>query len=82
MAQILLARYAYKEMNKSKMDRYCCQQNVKWILIASSVSRMGGAWERIIRYIRKILTALIGSQTLNHEELITFMTKIEAMLNS
>ena len=46
-----------------------------------SASHMGGAWERMIRLLRKILNALIGSQTLNDEGLITFMTEIEAILN-
>ena len=43
---------------------------------------MGGAWERMIRSIRKILNALIGCQTLNDEGLVTFMTEVEAILNS
>ena len=43
---------------------------------------MGGAWERMIRSICKILNALIGSQTLNDEGLVTFMTEVEAILNS
>ena len=42
---------------------------------------MGGAWERMIHFIRKILNALIGSQTLNDEGLI-IMTEVEDILNS
>ena len=64
------------------MDRYCFQQNIKWVLIPLGACRIGGVWERIIRYIRKILNALIVSQTLNSKELIAFMTELEAMLNS
>ena len=47
-----------------------------------SASHMDGAWERMIRSIRKILKALIGSQILNDEGLVTFMTEVEAILNS
>ena len=47
-----------------------------------SASHMGGAWERMIHSIRKILIALIGSQTLNDEGLVTFMTEVETILNS
>ena len=43
---------------------------------------MGGAWECMICFIRKILHALISSQTLNDEGLTTFMAKVEAILNS
>ena len=35
----------------------------------------------MIRSIRKSLNALIGSQTLNNEGLITFMTEVEVILN-
>ena len=82
MAQISSAWYAYKKLIKCKMDRYCFYQNIKWVLIPLRSCRMGGVWERIIRYIRKILNALVVSQTLNHEELIAFVTELEAMLNS
>ena len=43
---------------------------------------MGGAWERIIRTIRKILNALIGYQILNDEGLVTFTIEVAAILNS
>ena len=43
---------------------------------------MGGARERMIRSIRKILNILIGSQSLNDEEFITIVTEVEAILNS
>ena len=43
---------------------------------------MGGAWKRMICSISKILNTLIGSQTLNDEVLVTFMTKVEAILSS
>ena len=64
-----ILRKSLEELNKSRIDRYCCQQNIKWVFMLPSASHMGGAWERMIRSIRKILNALIGSQTLNDEEL-------------
>ena len=77
-----LLRESLEELNKSKVDRYCCQQNIKWVFMPPSASHMGGAWEHMIRCIRKILNALNGSQTLNDEGLVTFMTEVEAILNS
>ena len=43
---------------------------------------MGGAWERIIRSVRKILTASTRDQTLDDEAFSTFMTEVEGILNS
>ena len=43
---------------------------------------MGGAWERIIRSIRKILRALLGQQLISDKMLRTMMTEVQEMLNS
>ena len=43
---------------------------------------MGGAWERIIRSIRKILRALLGQQLVTDEMLQTLMAKVAGILNS
>ena len=71
-----------EELNKSRIDRYCCQQNIKWVFMLPNASHMDGAWERMIRSIGKILNALVGSQALNDEGLVTFMTEVKTILNS
>ena len=43
---------------------------------------MGGAWERIIRSIRKILRALLGQQLVTDEMLQTLMAAVAGILNS
>ena len=43
---------------------------------------MGGAWERIIRSIRKILRALLGQQLVTDEMLQTLTAEIAGILNS
>lgn len=43
---------------------------------------MGGAWERTIRSVRKILRALLGQQLVSDEMLRTFMSEVEGILNS
>ena len=42
---------------------------------------MGGAWERMIRSIRKILRNLLATQTLNDEGFLTLMAEVEAIIN-
>ena len=39
-------------------------------------------WERVIRSIRKILTALLGQQLVNEEMLCTLMAEVQGILNS
>jgi len=43
---------------------------------------MRGAWERLIRSCRKVLTALLSEQTLSGEGLLTLIVEVEAILNS
>ena len=43
---------------------------------------MGGAWERMIRSIRRILAALMTTQTLTDEALTTLMAEVEGIINS
>ena len=51
-------------------------------LQVNNASQMGGAWERMIRSVRKILTALTRDQILNDEAFSIFMTEVEGILNS
>ena len=43
---------------------------------------MGGAWERMIRSVRRISNALTQMQTMTEEGLVTLMTEVEGILNS
>ena len=47
-----------------------------------TASHFGGAWERMIRSIRRILGGLLGNQTLNDENCLTLMAEVESILNS
>ena len=80
--KICILRESLEELNKSRINCYCCQQNIKWVFMPPSASHVGEAWEHMIHSIHKILNALIASQTLNDEGLVTFMTEVEAILNS
>ena len=43
---------------------------------------MGGAWERMIWSVRRILTSLMTEQTLDDDQLHTFLLEAESILNS
>jgi len=43
---------------------------------------MGGARERIIHFIRKVLQYLLESQSLNDEGFLTLMSEVETIVNS
>ena len=58
------------------------RKKVQWILNPPQASNFGGAWERMIRSVRKILDFLIYLQKLTDETLQTFLCEVEYILNS
>ena len=75
-------RKAIKEWNTSQIENSLLQRDIKWIFNPPSGSHHGGVWERIIRSIRKIMSATLREQSLDEEGLQTFFCECEAILNS
>ena len=80
-------REALNEMDQDKIKSDLLKRNCDWMEFnfnAPKASHIGGVWERQIRTLRSVLTALLeknGSQ-LNDEALRTFMSEAEAVVNS
>ena len=74
-------------IDQSRNQHFLSERNCDWIEFqfnVPSASHMGGVWERQIRTARNVLSVLLdqcGSQ-LNEESLQTFMTEVEAVVNS
>ena len=68
--------------NDYHIDDYMKQQATEWFFNPPTASHMGGAWERMIRSTRKILRALTSERLLTDEQLHTFITECERVLNS
>ncbi len=57
------------------------QREIEWHFNPPYASHMGGAWERLIRSTRFHLKAISQEQLLTDEQLHTFMTEVEKILN-
>lgn len=55
--------------------------NIKWSFNPPTASHHGGAWESMIKLIRKVLTSVLHQQTLTDEVLVTVLCEAEAILN-
>ena len=82
-------RDAIKEMDHDRINRELLNEGadylvIKWKRNPPSASHMGGIWERQIRSIRAILSALfkVHGTSLNDEALRTFMAEGTGILNS
>ncbi|XP_057290844.1 uncharacterized protein LOC130613498 [Hydractinia symbiolongicarpus] len=80
-------RKAFEEMDQKRVQNFLSNHGTEWIIWKKNppaASHMGGVWERQIRSVRSILTALLKTHavSLNEESLITLMTEAEAIVNS
>ena len=75
-------RAAVAAWNQEKVHQFLMQRQVKWIFNPPSGSHHGGIWERCIRTVRKVMTALLNQQTLDDEGLVTMMCEVESIINS
>ena len=73
---------AIRKLNKSKVYAHLRKKNITWNFNPPQASHMGGVWERLIRFTRRIFNALLSSQTLTDDLLATLMAEAESIINS
>ncbi|XP_037794177.1 uncharacterized protein LOC119589653 [Penaeus monodon] len=76
-----------QEMDQEKLKGELLKENCDWITFEMNIphaSHMGRVWERQIRTVRNILTALLyhHGRQLDDESLRTFMVEAETIVNS
>ena len=50
---------ALHQWNQHKIEDFLLQKEIQWTFNPPNASHMGGAWERMIRSVRQILTSLM-----------------------
>ena len=75
-------RESLRDWNQQSIQKFLRQKNIRWKFNLPGASHMGGAWERTIGSVRKILRALRGQQLVSDEILRTLIGKVEGILNS
>ena len=80
-AQRVIQEYLKKWNQKQIRDSLQCL-DIEWHFNTPTASHFGGAWERLIRTVRKILNDISEHRVYDDENLRTVLTKVEAIMNS
>lgn len=75
-------RNAIGKCNKFQINNALIQKGIRWIFNLPSGSHHGGAWERLIRSVRKALDSILRTQNLDEKGLHTMLCEVEAIINS
>ena len=74
-------REAIEQWNQGVIGDYLCQKGIRWQFNPPAASHMGGAWERQIRTVRKVLGSVVREQVMDDEGLTTVMCLVEGIVN-
>lgn len=75
-------REALEKLNHNLINGMLLQKGVKWVFNTPAASHHGGAWERLVRSVRKVLNSILKTQILDEESLVTVFCEAEAIVNS
>ncbi|XP_068229419.1 uncharacterized protein [Palaemon carinicauda] len=78
--KVLDSSYEFLPGNKVRNELLGC--GVEFILNPPGTSHFGGAWERLIGTVRRVLNIVLGTQKLDYEGLCTLFCEVEATINS
>ena len=72
---------AIQNWNKTQINDFLLQRNIKWKFNVPRASHYGGMREQLICSVRKILLALCTKKAPTDESLLTLLCKVEDILN-
>ncbi|KFD68223.1 hypothetical protein M514_19705 [Trichuris suis] len=70
-----------QRLNSTHISEYMAQRGVKWQFNPPGAPHFGGAWERLIRSVKRPLSVALSGQRLTDEVLQTVIVKVEGLLN-
>ncbi|XP_068233500.1 uncharacterized protein [Palaemon carinicauda] len=78
--KVLDSSYEFLAGNKVRSELLRCE--VEFIFNPPGASHFGGAWERSIGTVRRVLGIVLGTQQFDYEGLCTLFCEVEATVNS
>ena len=67
-----------KDLHQSTISDYLNRKEIRWRFNPPYASHMGGIWERVIRSIKRVLSAICSAQALTDDVLLTLCCRSKA----
>ena len=75
-------RKSISEWNdNNKLRKYLLLNEIEWIFNPPLAPHMGGAWERMVRSVKKVMNVIIRNHVLDDERLNTVFCEVESIVN-
>ena len=75
-------RESVRDWNRSVFQSDMARRGVKWRFNPPAACHHGGVWERLVRSVKRVLSAITkSSASMTDETFITFLTEVERILN-
>ncbi|XP_049875571.1 uncharacterized protein LOC126373455 [Pectinophora gossypiella] len=77
-----ILREAWAAVDHSHVMNFAASHNIEWQFIPPSAPSMGGAWERLVRSVKRGLSVVLREKAPREEILVTLLAEIENIVNS
>ncbi|KAL0894481.1 hypothetical protein ABMA27_013075 [Loxostege sticticalis] len=77
-----LLKEAWMEIEHTKVMEFAASNQIEWQFIPPAAPSMGGAWERLVRSVKRCLSVVLREKAPKEEILITLLAEIEYLINS
>ncbi|XP_061729961.1 uncharacterized protein LOC133534733 [Cydia pomonella] len=74
--------YSFLRQKQPEIDRECVKREIKWLFNAPSSPNHGGLFEAAIKSAKTHCRRVLGEARLTFEQLATFFSRVEAVMNS
>lgn len=81
-ARVIDETYTFIQKNESFIIDHLSGREIRWTFNAPSNPSSGGLWEAGVKSVKHHLKRILHDRALHYEEFITFLSRIEAVLNS
>lgn len=78
----LQALFSASSKESEKIASLLANDGTQWKFNPPSAPHFGGKWEAGVKSVKYHIKRVIGNQLLTYEEMVTFLTQVEAVLNS